>query len=463
MLRGIGFRRGELAPDRALRAASREERADPGENDLEMSWDPEPIAPAERGHGAAGEAGAPRRRRLFTWKRLLLTVFVAGLIAAGGAYSQKERIAPEVANLSRRIIGDERTARVEGWFFRIEDQIDRTKYRLLGGETNPFATEAVRVMFAPRSPGREVYVFVGKGESIDSGLLAAEGFRPLPMRPPETRKLREHPEAGEGIWTSVGLPASSGSEPLMMKTFIRPDTSRPYALVGVLLLDHRKVRLHMVGGTEDPGGDRGVKGSGKIAEGDQKDLLVAWNGGFKGPHGGFGMVANGLTYRPLRNGLATLCVKKGGALVMGEYGRDVTWDDSMEACRQNVILLVDKGEVSRRTAEGNDTWGYVQVNSSEFITWRSAVGVTKDGNLLVAAGNSLSAETLAKALWAAGAEYAMQLDINSPYVLTGMFFKQADGTLKSEKFMDSMPDTASRFLRTQERDFMYVTRDERAY
>ena len=57
----------------------------------------------------------------------------------------------------------------------------------------------------------------------------------------------------------------------------------------------------------------------------------------------------------------------------------------------------------------------------------------------------------------------MQLDINCPYVLTVMFFKQADGTLKSEKFMDSMPDTASRFLRTQERDFMYVTRDERAY
>ena len=128
-----------------------------------------------------------------------------------------------------------------------------------------------------------------------------------------------------------------------------------------------------------------------------------------------------------------------------------------------MILLVDKGEVSRRTTEGNDTWGYVQVNSSEFITWRSAVGVTKDGNLLVASGNSLSAETLAKALWAAGAEYAMQLDINSPYVLTGLFFKQPDGSLKSEKFMETMPDTASRFLKTQERDFMYVTRDERAF
>lgn len=425
------------------------------EDDAER-WDPEPVP-------AFDAEPRQERRGLSMWKRVLLAISLAGLAAAGGAYSQKERIAPEVADLSRRLIGDENTARVEGWFFRIEDRIDKTKYRFFGGETNPFAVEEVRVLFAPRAAGREIYVFVGEGAGDESGLTLFDAFRPAPMRPPETKKLRDHPEAGEGVWTTAGLPAGSATDPVMMKTFIRPDTSRPYALVGVLLMDHRKVRLHMVGGTEDPGGDLGVKGPGIIPQGDHDDLLAAWNGGFKGPHGGFGMVADGVTYRPLRNGLATLCVKKNGALVMGEYGRDVTWDDTMEACRQNVILLVDKGEVSRRTTEGNDTWGYVQVNSSEFITWRSAVGVTKDGNLLVAAGNSLSAETLAKALWAAGAEYAMQLDINSPYVLTGMFFKQADGTLKAEKFMDSMPDTASRFLRTQERDFMYVTRDERAY
>ncbi|HQW51391.1 MAG TPA: phosphodiester glycosidase family protein [Tepidiformaceae bacterium] len=456
MLRGFGLRRAELGPEPASRAVAEEPPLllQPGEE--AERWDPEPIPALE------GEPGR-QRRRLVTWRRALLAACVIGLAVAGGAYSQKERIAPEVADLSRRLIGDEKTARVEGWFFQIEDRIDKTKYRLLGGETNPFAVAEVQVLFAPKAPGREVFVFVGKGTVDDGSLALLDAFRPIPMRPPDTKKLRDHPEAGEGVWTTAGLPAGPVSDPAMMKTFIRPDTSRPYALVGVLLLDHRKVRLHLVGGTVDPGGDRGVKGPGTIPQGDQGSLLAAWNGGFKGPHGGFGMVADGVTYRPLRNGLATLCVKKSGALVMGEYGRDVTWDDTMEACRQNVILLVDKGEVSRRTTEGNDTWGYVQVNSSEFITWRSAVGVTKDGNLLVASGNSLSAETLAKALWAAGAEYAMQLDINSPYVLTGLFFKQPDGSLKSEKFMETMPDTASRFLKTQERDFMYVTRDERTF
>lgn len=131
--------------------------------------------------------------------------------------------------------------------------------------------------------------------------------------------------------------------------------------------------------------------------------------------------------------------------------------------RQNAVLLVKNGEVSRRVAEGNNTWGYVEVNSAEFITWRSAIGLTKDGNLILAAGNSLSAETLAKALWAAGAYTAMQLDINSPYVLLSAFFPQPDGSLKAERFMDGMPDSPNRFLRTNDRDFLYVTLDESRY
>jgi hypothetical protein len=219
----------------------------------------------------------------------------------------------------------------------------------------------------------------------------------------------------------------------------------------------------MVAGTAEPGGDRGVKGPGVIPKEDHAKLLVAFNGGFKGPHGGYGMVANGKTYMPMRNGLATICVQKDGAIRMGQYGRDFTWEDSFEACRQNVILLVDQGEVSKRTTEGNDTWGYVNVNSAEFITWRSAVGVTKNGDLMIAAGNSLSADTLAKALHAAGAYYAMQLDINAPYISTSLFYQQPDGSVKAEKFMESMAPSPSNYLGTRERDFFYLVLDESRY
>lgn len=403
------------------------------------------------------------QRRVFTWKRAVVTTFLLLILVGGLAYSQKQRIAPEVADTMRALIGDERTAQVESWFFRIEDKVHKTRYQLFGGETNPFETQAVHVQYLPRTEGRVVHYFPETGVRTDFPDLTGELFMPIPMQLPEIRQLSDDPEPGEGVWSTAGLPLTTPADVRMAKTFLHPDTSRPYATVAVLLVDSRRAQLHMVAGTVDPGGSRNIAGPGVIPDEHLGSLLVAWNGGFKGDHGIYGMQVGDTVFRPLRPNLATVCTKTDGTFVLGEYGRDFTWDETMSACRQNAILLVDRGEVSARTNEGNDTWGYVRVDSSEFITWRSAIGVTKDGNLLVAAGNSLSADSLARALWAAGAEYAMQLDINNPYVLTGLYFHQPDGAIEGERFMESMPDTPRRFLRTNERDFMYLTLDERRY
>jgi hypothetical protein len=190
---------------------------------------------------------------------------------------------------------------------------------------------------------------------------------------------------------------------------------------------------------------------------------VAWNGGFRGPHGGFGMYADGAQYRPLRDGYASIAVLNDGSIEMGEWGSDLTWSDDIIAVRQNAIMLVEGCEVSPRTNEGNDTWGYVDVNTAEFITWRSAVGLTANGDIMVAAGNSLSADSLARAMHATGACSAMQLDINSPYVLASLFFPQPDGTIQSNRFTDTMGDNPARFLGQQANDFMYLTLEETGF
>ncbi len=454
MLRRFGARRGEVIQPAGASAGPEAAATAP---DLLV---PDVAAPEPAtGDSVPNGDGA---RRWFTWKRTAVAAFLVLFLALGAAYSQKEKITPRAADMSRKVIGDERTARIEGWFFRVEDRTNKVKYRLFGGEEDPFAVKEVQVQFVPRPEAREVTFFVGKGRTSGQ-TLTAEALGPLPLTPPKTNLLFSEPQAGEGVWTPQGLPRSTPDDMLMAKTFIRPDKSRPYASVGVLLVDGRRVHLKMVGGTAEPGGDRGVRGPGVIPKEDYKSLLVAFNGGFKGPHGSFGMVANGKEYMKMRNGLATICVSKDGSIKLGEYGRDFSWEENFEACRQNVILLVDKGEVSKRTTEGNDTWGYVNVNSSEFITWRSAVGITKDGNLLIAAGNSLSADSLAKAMYAAGAYMAMQLDINAPYICTGLFYQQPDGNVKAEKFMDTMAPSASNFLGTRERDFFYLTLDESRY
>jgi hypothetical protein len=275
--------------------------------------------------------------------------------------------------------------------------------------------------------------------------------------------LQSSPVEGEGTWITAGLPRSAPDDMLMAKTFIRPDSARPYSTVGILLVDKRRVRLHITGGTESPGGDLGVHGLGVIPDSDRSTLLAAWNGGFRGPHGGFGMYADGVQYRPLRDGYASIALMNDGSIAMGTWGSDLTWSDDTVAVRQNAIMLVEDCEVSPRTNEGNDTWGYVDVNTSEFITWRSAIGLTANGDIMVAAGNSLSADSLARALHAAGACSAMQLDINSPYVLTSLFFPQPDGSIQSSRFMDTMGDNPARFLGRQDNDFMYLTLEESGF
>jgi hypothetical protein len=405
---------------------------------------------------APGET--PKRRRV-TKKRLALGALALAVLFLGSGYTQKDRYSDQFADLSREVFGDRNTSRLEAFYFRMQDKLDQVKFKVFGGSTNPFDESTVFVQVVDPPQPRNIFIDLANKPDLRD-LSVSHFFKPRPMEPPKTTALRDNPEAGEGVWTTTALPRATPEDMLMAKTFIRPDKSRPYALVGMLLLDSRRIRLHLVGGTVDPGGDRGVRGAGVIPTDDQKNLLAAFTGGFKGPHGGFGMLADGKEYRPLRNGLASIAVFKDGTMKMGEWGRSLTWDDNMAAVRQNAILLVDNCEVNKRTAEGNDTWGYVVANSQEFITWRSAVGLTKDGYLLLAAGNSLSAQSLANALWAAGACTAMQLDINTPYVLTTTYHAQPDGSMKAQKFMDTMPGNANRYLSPQERDFFYVTIDE---
>lgn len=402
-----------------------------------------------------------------TFKRTAITLTLLGVVvlASAGALSQKDRYSDHIAELSRRLIGEERTTRVEGLYFAGQDRVDRLRYRVFGGGANPFGHQDSHLQLLATASDQAVsddQPALPEDTAVDVPLDLTPP-KPAPMPLPDIDPLRSNVANGEAVWTTDGLPHSSPDDLLMAKTLIRPDPLRPYASVGVLLIDKRRIQLHMVGGTDDPGGDRGIRGPGAIPDADRANLLAAWNGGFKGPHGAWGMIANGKEYRPIRNGYASVAVSDEGTISLGEWGRDLSWNDDIVAVRQNAVLLVDNCQVSPRTNEGNNTWGYVFANSADFITWRSAIGVTANGDLLVADGNALSAATLARALKAAGACSAMELDINTPYVLTSLFFPQEDGSVQRTKFMDTMVDNPGRFLTRQTRDFMYVTLDETNY
>jgi hypothetical protein len=266
---------------------------------------------------------------------------------------------------------------------------------------------------------------------------------------------------GEGVWTTAGLPAAGpGAAPPLAKTFLRPDPARPYALATLLQADLRLARLHMVAGTDQPGGPVGHPGSGLIPAADTSGdrLLAVFNGGFKYADGAYGLMSGGVVYvRPVW-GAATVAVTRSGGVFMGAWGKDhrlTTANRGLVAWRQNAGLLIDRGRITAQTQDGS-AWGLSILNSA--YTWRSGIGLTKRGTLLYVAGSWLSAATLAQTLHAAGAVTAMQLDINPNWVRAFTYGRDGQGTLVAWALDPAMPGIGMEYMYGNARDFFYLTR-----
>ncbi len=186
---------------------------------------------------------------------------------------------------------------------------------------------------------------------------------------------------------------------------------------------------------------------------DANSLEAVFNGGFQEKDGHYGMVVGGTTYVPLRLGLATMLLYKDGTFKLINYQGDALGSDVV-AVRQNGPLLLQNGAITPFVEEGKDTWGRTTTNS--MYTWRSGIGVTKNGNLLYAVGGSLVPETLAQALKDAGAVDAMQLDINPFWVRFILYASQGSGQYTYAPLLQNMTNGGKAYLAGYEKDFFYV-------
>ncbi|GHO57806.1 hypothetical protein KSB_62810 [Ktedonobacter robiniae] len=248
--------------------------------------------------------------------------------------------------------------------------------------------------------------------------------------------------------------------PLDAKAYIRPDPSHPYAIVTMLQFDSRFTSLHIVGGTAEPGGSRGVHGPGVIPAADQQGngLLAAFNGGFKYPDGHYGLMSGGTVYVPPVSGVATIAITKKGKLILGAWGVDPqlnSQNTNLVAWRQNAALLINKGVINPLTRDGA-AWGGTVLNSA--YAWRSAIGITAKGTFIYAAGNALTAETLGMAMKSAGVVMGMQTDINPFWVRAFLYNRDRNGQLQVNKLHPEMQGTGYEYLNGTARDFFYLTR-----
>ena len=258
----------------------------------------------------------------------------------------------------------------------------------------------------------------------------------------------------EGVWKIRPLSAFPGKA-VMAYTFMRPDTARAFAFTTIAQFDMQVLHLSSVAGTKQPGGPVGNPGPGVVPANiiSNGNLVAAFDGGFQYRDGEYGMIVNGKTYLPLKNDLATLVGYKDGTLKLVKYeGQDL--GTNVEFVRQNCPMLVDNGAIGANDPQNKALWG--RTMTTAIYTWRSGLGITKNGDLLFAVGGNLTPETLGNALKAAGAVNAMQLDINPNWVRFNLFDSTGNGQYKSTTLIKDLKDGSQAYLHGYEKDFFYL-------
>jgi hypothetical protein len=258
----------------------------------------------------------------------------------------------------------------------------------------------------------------------------------------------------EGVWRPAGRTVSG--VPAVYETALRPDSVHGGLATGVAWIDTSLVRAELFAGTQLPGGTWVHEAPIPVAR--RSLLLAAFNSGFKlnGSRGGY--FAEGKTVRPLVDGAASLVIDSSGKPTVGQWGRDVGMGATVASVRQNLSLIVDGGAPAPGLDENlHGRWGFTLGN--RVLVWRSGVGVTSNGALVYAAGNGLSVATLARVLIAAGAQRAMELDINSEW--TRFFTYEAADPLQptavvGTKLVPDMRSSPNLYLESETRDFIAV-------
>lgn len=354
-------------------------------------------------------------------------IAAAALAVAGFAFVKFDTAAAaEITDAYLRpLFGDKLVVAVEQVFFNLSDSANRVIYSY--DFKKPVAPQFIRGNPLPDQTGLDL--------------------TPIPPNPAFS------PLSGEGAWNSIPLSAFPGRT-VLAYTFIRPDSSRSFAIVSVVKADTSALTLGSVAGTVEPGGKVGKFGPGRVPReiAQSGRLVAAFDGGFQYRDGAYGMIVGNTTYLPLKPGLGTIVGLADGTVKIVSYtGQDF---GKANFIRQNGPMLIEHGSIVVANEDSQKVWG--RVIGAQMFTWRSGIGITRHGNLLFAAGNNLNPLTLAQALAAAGATDAIQLDINPHWVRFNVFNYRGGGQYDSYPLNKEMADGAKEYLNGYQKDFFYL-------
>jgi hypothetical protein len=250
-------------------------------------------------------------------------------------------------------------------------------------------------------------------------------------------------QPGGGIWHAGGYPIA-GTRPLLVG--VRWANGSP---AYVAWIDHTTTRLALYPGLQEPQ-TASLRGLADVPHAQRWRLVATFNGGFKSAAGAGGFLVNGRVDEPLRKGFGTLVEYRDGSLgILNWQGR--TAPGTLVLARQNLPPLVWAGRPTARTSE-NWLWGTTLGGGA--AAWRTAVGVTRRGDLVYAAAGGQTASSLAALMVQIGALRAIQLDINPEWPSFIGYVRR--GGRDPLKLVPNPQQSAYRYLTPDNRDFFAV-------
>jgi hypothetical protein len=282
----------------------------------------------------------------------------------------------------------------------------------------------------------------GTGEEEGEG-------KPAAYEPPNVNPLIHLVLKGEGVWQKAG--AKVGPQPPVLLTTFRSDPEYPQFVAGVAWIDQARTELAYVPGLAEPPEPLEDRGSGEVPPGKRRRLVATFNGGFPLETSNSGLIYRGRVKEAMVNGIATIVRYRDGRtdIVRWDHGPGAPKD--VWFAKQNLPPIIYEGKLNQNLSDGPE-WGETVNNATR--VWRSGLGIDAHGDLMYAAANYQTVESLAKVLQRAGAVRAIELDINEDW--TSFISYRRPGAAEPSNLLPEMFRSPERYLTPDERDFFAV-------
>jgi hypothetical protein len=254
------------------------------------------------------------------------------------------------------------------------------------------------------------------------------------------------PLPNEGQWQTV---VTVKGQPAVRVAELRPDNQHTSFVAGVMWIDPGLVRGQLQPGFQDPGGT--WQASDEIAPADRGSVVAVFNAGFRLNASQGGYFSEGRSVVPLQDNAASLVLDRNGVASVGSWNHEVRMSPDVASVRQNLVMLVDNGQLNPSCSSGSAVWGKT-VGNAAFID-RSAFGVTADGAEIYVGGPALSVCSLGTILRAAGVVRGMELDINPDWISGAYFHDQPTGNPQGFRLYPAQKLPPTKYFQPSSRDW----------